>query len=87
MHFVEEMVDSGPVLIQAAVPVNAGESEDDLMNRIHVMEHRIYPQAIQWLAEGRISVQGRQVHLAPGTKPRAPRDGDWLVWPPLEQNF
>ena len=87
VHFVEEMVDSGPVLIQAAVPVNAGGSEDDLMNRIHVMEHRIYPQAIQWLAEGRISVQGRQVHLAPGIKPRAPRDGDWLVWPPLEQNF
>lgn len=46
------MVDSGPVLVQAVVPVNAGESEDELMNRIHVMEHRIYPQAIQWLAQG-----------------------------------
>ena len=87
MHFVEEKVDSGPVLIQAVVPVNAGESEDDLMSRIHVMEHRIYPQAIQWLAQGRIDVQGRQVHLKPGNSPRAPHDGDWLVWPPLEQGF
>ena len=87
VHFVEEKVDSGPVLIQAVVPVNAGESEDDLMNRIHVMEHRIYPQAIQWLAQGRIDVQGRQVHLKPGSSLRAPHDGDWLVWPPLEQGF
>ena len=87
VHFVEEKVDSGPVLIQAVVPVNAGESEDDLMSRIHVMEHRIYPQAIQWLAQGRIEVQGRQVHLKPGNSPRAPHDGDWLVWPPLEQGF
>ena len=87
VHFVEEKVDSGPVLIQAVVPVNAGESEDDLMSRIHVMEHRIYPQAIQWLAQGRIDVQGRQVHLKPGNSPRAPHDGDWLVWPPLEQGF
>lgn len=87
VHFVEEKVDSGPVLIQAVVPVNAGESVDDLINRIHVMEHRIYPQAIQWLAQGRIDVQGRQVHLRPGNSPRAPRDGDWLVWPPLEQGF
>ena len=87
VHFVEEMVDSGPVLVQAVVPVNAGESEDELMNRIHVMEHRIYPQAIQWLAQGRIDVRGRQVHLKPGNSPRAPHDGDWLVWPPLEQGF
>lgn len=60
VHFVEEKVDSGPVLVQAVVPVNAGESRNDLMSRIHVMEHHIYPQAIQWLAQGRIDVQGRQ---------------------------
>jgi len=87
VHFVEEKVDSGPVLIQAAVPVNAGESVDELMARVHEMEHRIYPQAVQWLAEGRIRVQDRQVHLAPGETPRAPYDGDWFVWPPLEQGF
>ena len=87
VHFVEEQVDSGPVIIQAAVPVNAGESEDALMNRIHAMEHRIYPQAVQWLAQGRVSVRGRQVHLAPGAARPAAREGDWLVWPPLEEGF
>lgn len=87
VHFVEEAVDSGPVIIQAAVPVNAGEDEDSLMQRIHVMEHRIYPQALQWLAEERISVNGRQVYLAPSHKPRVKPDGQWLVWPPLEEGF
>ncbi len=87
VHFVEEKVDSGPVLIQAAVPVEAGEDAEALMQRIHVMEHRIYPQAVQWLAQGRVCVAGRQVFLAPGAAPRAPRKGDWLVWPPLEQGF
>ena len=87
VHFVEEKVDSGPVIIQAAVPVNAGEDEESLMQRIHVMEHRIYPQALQWLAEERISVRGRQVHLAPSQKAKVQPDGQWLVWPPLEEGF
>lgn len=65
VHFVEEKVDSGPVIIQAAVPVNAGEDLQSLMRRIHALEHRIYPQALQWLAQDRISVQGREVRLAP----------------------
>ncbi|MBQ9405356.1 MAG: phosphoribosylglycinamide formyltransferase [Desulfovibrio sp.] len=87
VHFVEEQVDSGPVIIQAAVPVHAQESVDELMQRIHAMEHRIYPQAVQWLAEGRIAVVGRQVCLTPGSKKPASRSGDWLVWPPLEEGF
>lgn len=87
VHFVEEEMDAGPLIIQAAVPVNAGEPLDALMPRIHQMEHRIYPQALQWLAEGRIRREGRQVFLAPGsTKPLRP-DGDWFVWPPLEEGF
>lgn len=92
VHFVEEKMDSGPVIIQAAVPAQAGEDEDSLMARIHRMEHRIYPQALQWFAEGRVRVEGRQVHIAPSPRPRIyPAggwpDGDWLVWPPLEQGF
>ena len=87
VHFVEEEMDAGPLIIQAAVPVNAGEPLETLMPRIHRMEHRIYPQALQWLAEGRIRREGRQVFLAPGSaKPLRP-DGDWFVWPPLEEGF
>ena len=87
VHFVEEKMDSGPVIIQAAVPVNPGEEVDDLMQRIHAMEHRIYPQAIHWFAQNRINVWGREVHVAPGTSSAVTPDGPWLVWPPLEQGF
>ncbi len=88
VHFVEEQMDSGPVIIQAAVPVNPDESEETLMERIHAMEHRIYPQAVQWLAQGRISIHGRQVHLSPGTASPAVNNNDSsLIWPPLEEGF
>ena len=87
VHFVEEKMDGGPVIIQAAVPVNPGEEVDDLMQRIHAMEHRIYPQAIQWLAQNRISVWGREVHVAPGSAVATVPDGQWLVYPPLEEGF
>ncbi|MDY0204187.1 MAG: phosphoribosylglycinamide formyltransferase [Desulfovibrio desulfuricans] len=87
VHFVEEKMDGGPVIIQAAVPVNPGEDVDDLMQRIHAMEHRIYPQAIQWLAQNRISVWGREVHVAPGSAVATVPDGQWLVYPPLEEGF
>ncbi|MBO4300007.1 MAG: phosphoribosylglycinamide formyltransferase [Desulfovibrio sp.] len=87
VHFVEEKVDSGPVIIQAAVPVIAGESEESLMQRIHKMEHRIYPQAVQWLSQGRLSVEGREVRLAASPTPPPSPDGHWLVWPPLEEGF
>ena len=87
VHFVEEKMDGGPIIIQAAVPVNPGEDLDDLMQRIHVMEHRIYPQAIQWFAQNRISVWGRDVHVAPGAAAAIAPDGQWLVYPPLEEGF
>ena len=87
VHFVEEEMDAGPLIIQAAVPVNAGEPLDALMQRIHAMEHRIYPQALQWLAKGRIRREGRQVFLAPGSSQTVRPDGDWFVWPPLEVGF
>lgn len=94
VHFVDEEVDHGEVIIQAVVPVLAGEPLADLQQRIHAMEHRIYPQAIQWIAEGRVSVKERQVHVAPkqgaGGKycgPSTDTSTVWLVSPPLEGGF
>ena len=87
VHFVEEAMDSGPPIIQAAVPVNADDDEESLMQRIHAMEHRIYPQAVQWFAEGRIDRQGRRVAVSATEKPRAAVIGDYFVWPPLEEGF
>ncbi|MBR5734166.1 MAG: phosphoribosylglycinamide formyltransferase [Desulfovibrionaceae bacterium] len=87
VHFVDEIMDHGEVIIQAAMPHAAGEPVEDLRMRIHAAEHRIYPQALQWLSEGRISRKGREVFLAPGNKPLAPQPEGMLIWPPLEEGF
>jgi phosphoribosylglycinamide formyltransferase-1 len=63
VHFVDEGTDTGPVIAQAAVPVLDGDTEADLAGRILEQEHRLYPQAVQWVAEGRLSLLGRQVRL------------------------
>jgi phosphoribosylglycinamide formyltransferase 1 len=63
VHFVDEGTDTGPIVIQAAVPVLSGDDEAALSARIQLQEHRIYPLALRWLAEGRISVTGRRIVL------------------------
>jgi phosphoribosylglycinamide formyltransferase-1 len=61
VHFVDEEMDHGPIIVQAAVPVYPDDSEESLSARILAQEHRIYPQAIQLFAEGRLEVRGRTV--------------------------
>ena len=89
VHLVDEIMDHGEVIIQAAVPAIAGEPLDDLQSRIHAQEHRIYPQALQWLAENRIKMDddGRSLHLLPGSRPLAAPATGVLVSPPLEEGF
>jgi len=64
VHFVDEGTDTGPVIVQAVVPVEPDDTEETLARRILAQEHRLYPQAIHWFAEGRLSVQGRRVTVA-----------------------
>lgn len=61
VHFVTEGVDSGPIIRQAAVPVLENDTEQSLSDRILIEEHRIYPEAIQLYAKGRLTVEGRRV--------------------------
>jgi phosphoribosylglycinamide formyltransferase 1 len=63
VHFVDEGVDSGPIVLQAAVPVLDDDTEDTLAARILEQEHRIYPAALRALAEGRLRIEGRRVLL------------------------
>ena len=63
VHFVDEGVDTGPIVLQAAVPVLSGDTEETLSGRILVEEHRIYPEAVRLFAEGRLSIEGRSVHI------------------------
>lgn len=61
VHMVDEGMDTGPILMQAVVPVYPDDDEDSLAARILVEEHRIYWRSLQLLAEGRIFLEGRRV--------------------------
>jgi phosphoribosylglycinamide formyltransferase-1 len=63
VHFVDEGTDTGPIIAQAAVPVLDEDDEQRLAARILVEEHRLYPEAVAWLAAGRLSLAGRRVLL------------------------
>ena len=76
VHFVTEGVDEGPIIVQAAVPVLDSDTSEALAARILEQEHKIYPQAVQLFAEGRLKVNGRQVQIA-GAKPV----GDAIISP------
>ena len=64
VHLVDEEVDHGPVLFQAAVPVEPGDDEDRLHGRIKGEEHRLLPLAVRLVAEGRVRVEGRRARIA-----------------------
>jgi phosphoribosylglycinamide formyltransferase-1 len=61
VHFVDEGLDSGPILLQEAVAVVDDDTEETLAARILEAEHRIYPQAVRMVLEGRVRVEGRRV--------------------------
>lgn len=69
-HLVDEQVDHGPILMQAAVPVLEDDTEESLRRRILAQEHVIYPATIQLFAEGRVRVEGRRAHILPARPPR-----------------
>jgi phosphoribosylglycinamide formyltransferase-1 len=62
VHFLADgAVDTGPIILQASVPVEPGDTEETLAARILVEEHRLYPEAVRLFAEGRLTVAGRRV--------------------------
>jgi len=78
VHFVDEGMDTGPVIIQAAVAVFPDDTEERLSERILKLEHRIFPEAIRLFSEGRLRIEGRVVKIA-GSEP----DDGCMVNPPL----
>jgi len=65
VHFIDEDVDTGPIIIQAPVEVKDYDTPEILAARILEYEHRIYPEAVKLFAEGRLSVNGRKVSIRP----------------------
>ncbi len=68
VHFVDEGMDTGPIIIQAAVPILDDDTEDSLSERILRQEHTIYSRAIQLYFEGRLRIDGRRVLVTSGIK-------------------
>jgi phosphoribosylglycinamide formyltransferase-1 len=77
VHFVDEGVDTGPIIIQAAVPVYHDDTEETLSERILRQEHKIFPYAIKLYAEGKLKVEGRKVSI------RGFREESLIINPPL----
>lgn len=63
VHFVDDGVDSGPVILQKTVPVRDDDTEDTLAARILEKEHEAYPEAVKLFAQGRLKVEGRKVRI------------------------
>lgn len=63
IHFVVPEVDAGPVILQGRIKIKQGDSAESLQQRIHKIEHQIYPLAVKWFIEGRISVNDDKVLL------------------------
>jgi len=66
VHFVDEGMDTGPIIIQSVVPILDNDTEDSLSERILRQEHKIYSRAIQHYAEGRLKIEGRRVMVMNG---------------------
>jgi len=63
IHFVDDKMDHGPIILQEAVPIREDDSLESLEERIHKVEHQLYCQAIQLFSEGRLKIQGRKVEI------------------------
>lgn len=61
VFFVDEGVDTGPIIAQTSVPVFDDDDEESLLKRIHIEEHKLYPQVVRWYAEGKIEIVDRKV--------------------------
>ena len=76
VHFVRPEMDDGPIIVQAAVPVTPQETEASLADRVLAEEHRIYPLALRWIAEGRVRLEEEKVSID-----GAQASGDSLINP------
>jgi phosphoribosylglycinamide formyltransferase-1 len=63
VHFVDDGVDTGPIILQAAVEIKDSDTEDTLLEKIHAEEHRIFPEAVRLFCEGKITIEGRTVKI------------------------
>jgi phosphoribosylglycinamide formyltransferase 1 len=61
VHFVDEGVDTGPIILQSVVEIDDDDTEDTLLQKIHQVEHKLYPQAIGLISDGKVEIRGKRV--------------------------
>ncbi len=64
VHFVDEKMDHGPVILQKAIPIEEDDTLESLEKKIHKIEHRLYPETIRLFAEGKLKLEGRKVIIS-----------------------
>ena len=64
VHFVDEEMDHGPIILQKAVPIEENDTQESLEKKIHKIEHSLYPQALRLYVEGELKVEGRKVRIS-----------------------
>ena len=62
VHFVDDGVDTGPIILQSVIEVSDDDNEESLLDKIHKLEHKIYPEAIRLFCEDRLKIEGRRVY-------------------------
>lgn len=63
VHFVDEEMDHGPIILQEALEIEESDTEESLASRIHIIEHKLYPEAVRLFVEGKLKVEGRKVKI------------------------
>jgi phosphoribosylglycinamide formyltransferase-1 len=63
VHFVDEEMDHGPIILQGQVEIEEGDTLESLEAKIHKIEHKLYPQSIKLFVEGKLKIEGRKVKI------------------------
>ena len=63
VHFVDEDLDNGPIILQREVTIRDDDTEETLLERVHAVEHSIYPEAVKLFAQGKLKIDGRRVRI------------------------
>ena len=61
VHFVDEGVDTGPIILQSVVDIEEGDTEDTLLEKLHIVEHKLYPEAIALISDEKVEIRGKRV--------------------------
>ncbi len=72
VHFADEKMDHGPIILQEAFKVSEKDTLESLEERVHAVEHKLYPKAVSLFVEGRLKIQGRKVHILEKSAGRGP---------------